>query len=179
MPAKIKTYDIEREQAFKMKTKSYTKLLVAGELSVERQVEIRQTWLSPLEVKEGATAGLPRTRIRRENEKNTRDPKLTHCAKYPLSNNSSVEIEQKISEGDYKTLQDWAESKGLKEVVKIRTYLKSPTNSVVSVDFYPDHPLQVTIEVEAKEGHAGKLEVPDWITTGVAAGNITVFDKRG
>lgn len=163
----MKTYDRELELGFEVSAAQAIKAITRENLAILNQNIIHQTWLEEGEVGDYKF----RTRIRKT-EIAYPDAiiswagKCEYTTKYSKSDEQAVvqdntELNAEITLEEYEKLKKIYEAAGKEEVVKIRTYFRTPLNtlSIYTLDTYPNEKGdRARIEIEFKN----KQEMEDW-----------------
>lgn len=163
----MKTYDRELELGFEVSAAKAIKIMTRENLVILNQNIIHQTWLEEGEVGDYKF----RTRIRKT-EIAYPDAiiswagKCEYTTKYSKSDEQAavqdnMELNAEITPEEYEKLKKIYEAAGREEVVKIRTYFRTPLNtlSIYTLDTYPNEKGdRARIEIEFKN----KQEMEDW-----------------
>lgn len=170
----MKTYDRELELGFEVSAAQAIKTITRENLVIIHQNLIHQTWLE-----EGAIGDYKfRTRIRRTkavrsdmlgswvNLNGSWDDGCEYTTKYSKSDETAakqdnMELNVEITLEEYEKLRKIYEAAGKEEIVKIRTYFRTPLNtlSIYTLDTYPNEKGdRARIEIEFKN----KQEMEDW-----------------
>lgn len=163
----MKTYDRELELGFEVSAAQAIKAITRENLAILNQNIIHQTWLEEGEVGDYKF----RTRIRKT-EIAYPDAiiswagKCEYTTKYSKSDEQAavqdnMELNAEITLEEYEKLKKIYEAAGKEEVVKIRTYFRTPLNtlSIYTLDTYPNEKGdRARIEIEFKN----KQEMEDW-----------------
>lgn len=163
----MKTYDRELELGFEVSAAQAIKAITRENLAILNQNIIHQTWLEEGEVGDYKF----RTRIRKT-EIAYPDAiiswagKCEFTTKYSKSDEQAavqdnMELNAEITLEEYEKLKKIYEAAGKEEVVKIRTYFRTPLNtlSIYTLDTYPNEKGdRARIEIEFKN----KQEMEDW-----------------
>ena len=167
----MKTYDRELELGFEVSAAKAIKIITRENLVIDNQLLIHQTWLEEGEVGDYKF----RTRIRKTEvvypDLKT-DPfgvwlnKCEFTTKYSKNNEraavqDNMELNAEITPEEYQKLKAIYQAAGKEEVVKIRTYFRTPLNalSIYTLDTYPNEKGdRARIEIEFKN----KQEMEDW-----------------
>lgn len=163
----MKTYDRELELGFEVSAAQAIKAITRENLAILNQNIIHQTWLEEGEVGDYKF----RTRIRKT-EIAYPDAiiswagKCEYTTKYSKSDEQAavqdnMELNAEITPEEYEKLKKIYEAAGKEEVVKIRTYFRTPLNtlSIYTLDTYPNEKGdRARIEIEFKN----KQEMEDW-----------------
>lgn len=163
----MKTYDRELELGFEVSAAQAIKAITRENLIILQQNIIHQTWLEESEVGDYKF----RTRIRRTeiaypDANGSWTGKCEFTTKYSKSDEQAavqdnMELNAEITPEEYEKLKKIYEAAGKEEVVKIRTYFRTPLNtlSVYTLDTYPNEKGdRARIEIEFKN----KQEMEDW-----------------
>ena len=142
----MKTYDRELELGFEVSAAQAIKAITRENLAILNQNIIHQTWLEEGEVGDYKF----RTRIRKT-EIAYPDAiiswtgKCEYTTKYSKSDEQAavqdnMELNAEITLEEYEKLKKIYEAAGKEEVVKIRTYFRTPLNtlSIYTLDTYPN-----------------------------------------
>lgn len=169
----MKTYDRELELGFEVSAAQAIKIITREGLSILNQNIIHQTWLEEGEVGDYKF----RTRIRRTEitYPTVYEPfagKYEFTTKYSKSDEQAtvqdnMELNAEITLEEYEKLKKIYEAAGKEEVVKIRTYFRTPLNtlSIYTLDTYPNEEGdRARIEIEFKNKQEMKQwRAPDWL----------------
>lgn len=163
----MKTYDRELELGFEVSAAKAIKIMIRENLVILNQNIIHQTWLEEGEVGDYKF----RTRIRRTeitypDANGSWAGKCEYTTKYSKSNEQAavqdnMELNAEITPEEYEKLKKIYAAAGKEEVVKIRTYFRTPLNtlSIYTLDTYPNEKGdRARIEIEFKN----KQEMEDW-----------------
>lgn len=163
----MKTYDRELELGFEVSAAQAIKAITRENMIILQQNIIHQTWLEEGEVGDYKF----RTRIRRTEiaypeEIGSWAGKCEFTTKYSKSDEQAavqdnMELNAEITPEEYEKLKKIYEAAGKEEVVKIRTYFRTPLNtlSIYTLDTYPNEKGdRARIEIEFKN----KQEMEDW-----------------
>ena len=163
----MKTYDRELELGFEVSAAQAVKIITRENLVILQQNIIHQTWLEEGEVGDYKF----RTRIRRTeitypDANGSWAGKCEYTTKYSKSDEQAavqdnMELNAEITPEEYEKLKKIYEAAGKEEVVKIRTYFRTPLNtlSIYTLDTYPNEKGdRARIEIEFKN----KQEMEDW-----------------
>lgn len=169
----MKTYDRELELGFEVSAAQAIKIITREGLSILNQNIIHQTWLEEGEVGDYKF----RTRIRRT-EITYPDADLSYASKceyttkYSKSDEKAaaqdnMELNAEITSEEYERLKKIYEAAGKEEVVKIRTYFRTPLNtlSIYTLDTYPNEEgdrARIEIEFKSKE-EMYRWKAPAWL----------------
>lgn len=163
----MKTYDRELELGFEVSAAQAIKAITRENLVILNQNIIHQMWLEDGEVGDYKF----RTRIRKT-EIAYPDAiiswagKCEYTTKYSKSDEQAavqdnMELNAEITPEEYEKLKKIYEAAGKEEVVKIRTYFRTPLNtlSIYTLDTYPNEKGdRARIEIEFRN----KQEMEDW-----------------
>lgn len=169
----MKTYEREIELSFEVSAAKAIKIITREGLSILNQNIIHQTWLEEGEVGDYKF----RTRIRRTEitYPTVHEPFAGKCeftTKYSKNNEKAaaqdnMELNAEITLEEYEKLKKIYEAAGKEEVVKIRTYFRTPLNtlSIYTLDTYPNEEGdKARIEIEFKNKQEMKQwRAPDWL----------------
>lgn len=169
----MKTYEREIELSFEVSAAKAIKIITREGLSILNQNIIHQTWLEEGEVGDYKF----RTRIRRTEitYPTVHEPFAGKCeftTKYSKNNEQAtvqdnMELNAEITLEEYEKLKKIYEAAGKEEVVKIRTYFRTPLNtlSIYTLDTYPNEEGdKARIEIEFKNKQEMKQwRAPDWL----------------
>lgn len=163
----MKTYDRELELGFEVSAAQAIKAITRENMIILQQNIIHQTWLEEGEVGDYKF----RTRIRRTEiaYPTVHEPfagKCEYTTKYSKNDEQAavqdnMELNAEITPEEYERLKKIYEVAGKEEVVKIRTYFRTPLNtlSIYTLDTYPNEKGdRARIEIEFKN----KQEMEDW-----------------
>lgn len=163
----MKTYDRELELGFEVSAAQAIKAITRENMIILQQNIIHQTWLEEGEVGDYKF----RTRIRRTeiaypDTNGSWAGKCEFTTKYSKSDETAavqdnMELNAEITPEEYEKLKKIYEAAGKEEVVKIRTYFRTPLNtlSIYTLDTYPNEKGdRARIEIEFKN----KQEMEDW-----------------
>lgn len=163
----MKTYDRELELGFEVSAAKAIKAITRENMIILQQNIIHQTWLEEGEVSDYKF----RTRIRRTeiaypDANGSWAGKCEFTTKYSKSDEQAavqdnMELNAEITPEEYEKLKKIYEAAGKEEVVKIRTYFRTPLNtlSIYTLDTYPNEKGdRARIEIEFKN----KQEMEDW-----------------
>lgn len=163
----MKTYDRELELGFEVSAAKAIKIITREGLSILNQNIIHQTWLEEGEISDYKF----RTRIRRTeiaypDANGSWAGKCEFTTKYSKSDEQAavqdnMELNAEITLEEYEKLKKIYEAAGKEEIVKIRTYFRTPLNtlSIYTLDTYPNEKGdRARIEIEFKN----KQEMEDW-----------------
>lgn len=163
----MKTYDRELELGFEVSAAQAIKAITRENMIILQQNIIHQTWLE-----EGKVGDYKfRTRIRRTeitypDANGSWAGKCEFTTKYSKSDEQAagqdnMELNAEITPEEYEKLKKIYAAAGKEEVVKIRTYFRTPLNtlSIYTLDTYPNEKGdRARIEIEFKN----KQEMEDW-----------------
>ena len=163
----MKTYDRELELGFEVSATKAIKIITRENLVIFQQNIIHQTWLEEGEVGDYKF----RTRIRRTeiaypDADGSWAGKCEFTTKYSKNDEKAatqdnMEFNAEITPEEYEKLKKIYEVAGKEEVVKIRTYFRTPLNtlSIYTLDTYPNEKGdRARVEIEFKN----KQEMEDW-----------------
>lgn len=163
----MKTYDRELELGFEVSAAQAIKAITRENMIILQQNIIHQTWLEDGEVSDYKF----RTRIRRTeitypDANGSWAGKCEFTTKYSKSDEQAavqdnMELNAEITPEEYEKLKKIYAAAGKEEVVKIRTYFRTPLNtlSIYTLDTYPNEKGdRARIEIEFKN----KQEMEDW-----------------
>lgn len=163
----MKTYDRELELGFEVSAAQAIKAITRENMIILQQNIIHQTWLEEGEVGDYKF----RTRIRRTeitypDANGSWAGKCEYTTKYSKSDEQAavqdnMELNAEIMPEEYEKLKKIYAAAGKEEVVKIRTYFRTPLNtlSIYTLDTYPNEKGdRARIEIEFKN----KQEMEDW-----------------
>lgn len=168
----MKTYDRELELGFEVSSAQAIKAITRENMIILKQNIIHQTWLEDGEVSDYKF----RTRIRRTeiaypDANGSWAGKCEFTTKYSKSNEQAavqdnMELNAEITPEEYEKLKKIYAVAGKEEVVKIRTYFRTPLNtlSIYTLDTYPNEEgdrARIEIEFKSKE-EMSRLKAPDW-----------------
>lgn len=169
----MKTYDRELELGFEVSSAQAVKIITRENLVILQQNIIHQTWLEEGEVGDYKF----RTRIRRTeitypNANGSWEGKCEFTTKYSKNDEQAaaqdnMELNAEITPEEYEKLKKIYEAVGKEEVVKIRTYFKTPLNtlSIYTLDTYPNEEgdrARIEIEFKNKE-EMYRWKAPAWL----------------
>lgn len=169
----MKQFDRELEYSFSVSVTQAIKIITREGLSILNQNIIHQTWLEEGEVGDYKF----RTRIRRTEitYPTVHEPFAGKCeftTKYSKNDEKAaaqdnMELNAEITLEEYEKLKKIYEAAGKEEVVKIRTYFRTPLNtlSIYTLDTYPNEEGdKARIEIEFKNKQEMKQwRAPDWL----------------
>lgn len=163
----MKTYDRELELGFEVSAAQAIKAITRENMIILQQNIIHQTWLEEGKISDHKF----RTRIRRTEiaypaANGSWAGKCEFTTKYSKSDEQAavqdnMELNAEITPEEYEKLKKIYEAAGKEEVVKIRTYFRTPLNtlSIYTLDTYPNEKGdRARIEIEFKN----KQEMEDW-----------------
>lgn len=168
----MKTYDRELELGFEVSTTKAIKIITRENLVIFQQNIIHQTWLEEGEIGDYKF----RTRIRRTeisypDADGSWAGKCEFTTKYSKNDEKAatqdnMELNVEITPEEYEKLKKIYEVAGKEEVVKIRTYFRTPLNtlSIYTLDTYPNEKgdrARVEIEFKNKQ-EMEEWKAPDW-----------------
>lgn len=168
----MKTYDRELELGFEVSAAQAIKAITRENMIILQQNIIHQTWLEEGEVGDYKF----RTRIRRTEitYPPVHEPFAGKCeftTKYSKNDETAVEqdnmeLNAEITPEEYQKLKKIYEAAGKEEVMKIRTYFRTPLNtlSIYTLDTYPNEEgdrARIEIEFKSKE-EMSRWKAPDW-----------------
>ncbi len=168
----MKTYDRELELGFEVSATKAIKSIIRENLVIFQQNIIHQTWLEEGEVGDYKF----RTRIRRTEitYPAVHEPfagKCKYTTKYSKNDEKAaeqdnMELNAEITTEEYEKLKKIYQAAGKEEVMKIRTYFRTPLNtlSIYTLDTYPNEEgdrARIEIEFKSKEEMEG-WKAPDW-----------------
>ena len=169
----MKTYDHELELGFEVSAAQAIKIMTRENLVILNQNIIHQTWLE-----EGKVGDYKfRTRIRRTeiaypDANGSWAGKCEFTTKYSKSDEQAavqdnMELNAEITPEEYDKLKKIYGAAGKEEVVKIRTYFRTPLNelSIYTLDTYPNEEgdrARIEIEFKSKE-EMRRWKAPNWL----------------
>ena len=169
----MKQYERELELGFEVSAAQVIKIITRENLIILQQNIIHQTWLEEGEVGDYKF----RTRIRKT-EISYPDAidswagKCEFTTKYSKSNEKAaaqdnMELNAEITPEEYEKLEKIYKAAGKEEVVKIRTYFRTPLNtlSIYTLDTYPKEKgdrARIEIEFKNKE-EMQQWKMPKWL----------------
>lgn len=168
----METYDRELELGFEVSAAKAIKIITREGLSILNQNIIHQTWLEEGEVGDYKF----RTRIRRTeiaypDANGSWVGKCEYTTKYSKNDEraavqDNMELNAEITPEEYEKLKKIYEATGKEEVVKIRTYFRTPLNtlSIYTLDTYPNEEgdrARIEIEFKSKE-EMDRWKAPEW-----------------
>lgn len=168
----MKTYDRELELGFEVSAAKAMKIITRENLVILQQNIIHQTWLEEGEVGDYKF----RTRIRRTeisypDADGSWAGKCEFTTKYSKNDEKAavqdnMELNAEITPEEYEKLKKIYEVAGKEEVMKIRTYFRTPLNtlSIYTLDTYPNEKGdRARIEIEFKnKQEMEEWKAPDW-----------------
>lgn len=169
----MKTYDRELELGFEVSAAKAIKIMTRENLVILNQNIIRQMWLEEGEVGDYKF----RTRIRRTeitypDANGSWAGKCEYTTKYSKGDEQAtvqdnMELNAEITPEEYEKLKKIYEAAGKEEVVKIRTYFRTPLNtlSIYTLDTYPNEEggrARIEIEFKSKE-EMYRWKAPAWL----------------
>lgn len=169
----MKTYDRELELGFEVSAAQAIKAITRENMIILQQNIIHQTWLEEGEVSDYKF----RTRIRRTeiaypDANGSWAGKCEFTTKYSKSDEQAavqdnMELNAEITPEEYEKLKKIYAAAGKEEVVKIRTYFRTPLNtlSIYTLDTYPNEKgdrARIEIEFKNKQEMEG-WRAPDWL----------------
>lgn len=169
----MKTYDRELELGFEVSAAQAVKIITRENLVILQQNIIHQTWLEEGEVGDYKF----RTRIRKTeisypDANGSWSGKCEFTTKYSKSDEKAavqdnMELNAEITPEEYEKLKKIYEAAGKEEVVKIRTYFRTPLNtlSIYTLDTYPNEEgdrARIEIEFKNKE-EMYRWKAPAWL----------------
>ena len=169
----MKTYDRELELGFEVSAAQAIKAITRENMIILQQNIIHQTWLEEGEVSDYKF----RTRIRRTeiaypDANGSWAGKCEFTTKYSKSDEQAavqdnMELNAEIPPEEYEKLKKIYAAAGKEEVVKIRTYFRTPltTLSIYTLDTYPNEKgdrARIEIEFKNKQEMEG-WRAPDWL----------------
>ena len=168
-----KNFTLELELGFEVSAAQAIKAITRENLAILNQNIIHQTWLEEGEVSDYKF----RTRIRRTEitYPTVREPfagKCEYTTKYSKNDEKAavqdnMELNAEITLEEYEKLKKIYEAAGKEEVVKIRTYFRTPLNelSIYTLDTYPNEEgdrARIEIEFKSKE-ELYRWKAPAWL----------------
>lgn len=169
----MKTYDRELELGFEVSATKAIKIITRENLVILQQHIIHQTWLE-----EGKVGDYKfRTRIRSTkisypDTNRSWAGKCEFTTKYSKNDEKAaeqdnMELNAEITPEEYEKLKKIYEAAGKEEVVKIRTYFRTPLNtlSIYTLDTYPNEKgdrARIEIEFKSKE-EMDRWRAPAWL----------------
>ena len=176
----MRTYDRELELGFEVSAAKAIKIMTRENLVILNQNIIHQIWLE-----EGEVGGYKfRTRIRKTenmrsdlrgswvNLSGSWDGKYEFTTKYSKSDETAaeqdnMELNAKITLEEYQKLKKIYEAAGKEEVMKIRTYFRTPLDpfTTYTLDTYPNEEgdrARIEIEFSNKEDMK-RYRIPQWL----------------
>lgn len=169
----MKKYDRELELGFEVSAAQAVKIITRENLIILQQNIIHQTWLEEGEVGDYKF----RTRIRRTeiaypDANGSWEGKCEFTTKYSKSDEQAavqdnMELNAEITPEEYEKLKKIYEAAGKEEIVKIRTYFRTPLNtlSIYTLDTYPNEEgdrARIEIEFKNKE-EMYRWKAPAWL----------------
>lgn len=163
----MKTYDRELELGFEVSAAQAIKAITRENLAILNQNIIHQTWLEEGEVGDYKFhTRIRKTEIAYPDAIISWAGKCEYTTKYSKSDEQAavqdnMELNAEITPEEYEKLKKIYEAAGKEEVVKIRTYFRTPLNtlSIYTLDTYPNEKGdRARIEIEFKN----KQEMEDW-----------------
>lgn len=163
----MKQYDRELEYSFSVSAAQAAKLFRDGTLTPVATERITQTWLE-----QGEVGGYKIRRRIRKIEALTYDKVIyEYTTKYSKNDEKAatqdnMELNAEITPEEYEKLKKIYEVAGKEEVVKIRTYFRTPLNtlSIYTLDTYPNEEgdrARIEIEFKSKE-EMSRWKAHDW-----------------
>ena len=169
----MKTYDQELELGFEVSATKAMKIITRENLVILQQNIIHQTWLE-----EGKVGDYKfRTRIRKTeitypDANGSWEGKCEFTTKYSKSDEQAavqdnMELNAEITPEEYEKLKKIYEAAGKEEVMKIRTYFRTPLNtlSIYTLDTYPNEEgdrARIESEFKNKE-EMYRWKAPAWL----------------
>lgn len=169
----MKTYDRELELGFEVSAAQAIKIMTRENFVILNQNIIHQTWLE-----EGKVGDYKfRTRIRRTEiaYPDVHEPFAGKCeftTKYSKNDEKAaeqdnMELNAEITQEEYEKLKKIYQAAGKEEVMKIRTYFRTPLNelSIYTLDTYPNEKgdrARIEIEFKNKE-EMYRWKAPAWL----------------
>ena len=185
----MKTYDHELELSFEVSAAQAIKIITREGLSILNQNIIHQTWLE-----EGKVGDYKfRTRIRRTeitypDANGSWEGKCEFTTKYSKNDEKAaeqdnMELNAEITQEEYEKLKKIYQAAGKEEVVKIRTYFRTPLNtlSIYTLDTYPNEKgdrARIEIEFVNKEA-MDRWKAPDWFKELIGSKDAGKAGKAG
>lgn len=169
----MKTYERELELGFEVSATQAVKIITRENLVILQQNIIHQTWLE-----EGKVGDYKfRTRIRKTeitypDANGSWEGKCEFTTKYSKSDEQAavqdnMELNAEITPEEYEKLKKIYEVAGKEEVMKIRTYFRTPLNtlSIYTLDTYPNEKGdRARIEIEFKnKQEMYRWKAPAWL----------------
>ena len=169
----MKTYDRELELGFEVSATKAMKVITRENLVIIQQNIIHQTWLEEGEIGDYKF----RTRIRRTeitypDANGSWEGKCEFTTKYSKNDEQvavqdNMELNAEITQEEYEKLKKIYQAAGKEEVVKIRTYFRTPLNelSIYTLDTYPNEKgdrARIEIEFSSKEDMK-QYRIPQWL----------------
>ena len=169
----MKTYDRELELGFEVSAAQAVKIITRENLVILQQNIIHQTWLEEGEVGDYKfRTRIRRTEIAHPDAIDSWAGKCEFTTKYSKSDEKAaaqdnMELNAEITPEEYQKLKKIYEAAGKEEVVKIRTYFRTPLNtlSIYTLDTYPNEKGdRARIEIEFKnKQEMRQWEMPKWL----------------
>lgn len=169
----MKTYDRELELGFEVSAAQAIKIITREGLSILNQNIIHQTWLEEGEVGDYKfRTRIRKTEITHPDANGSWAGKCEYTTKYSKNNEKAatqdnMELNAEITLEEYEKLKKIYEAASKEEVVKIRTYFRTPLNtlSIYTLDTYPNEKGdRARIEIEFKNKQEMKQwRAPDWL----------------
>lgn len=169
----MKTYDRELELGFEVSAAQAIKTLTRENMIITHQNIIHQTWLEEGEIGDYKfRTRIRRTEITHPDANGSWAGKCEYTTKYSKNDEKAaaqdnMELNAEITLEEYEKLKKIYEAAGKKEVVKIRTYFRTPLNtlSIYTLDTYPNEEGdKARIEIEFKNKQEMKQwRAPDWL----------------
>lgn len=164
----MKIYDRELELGFEVSAAKAIKIITREGFSILMQNTIHQTWLE-----EGKVGDYKfRTRIRKTEIISPEAADYVYTTKYSKNDEQAaeqdnMELNTGITPEEYEKLKKIYEAAGKEEVVKIRTYFRTPLNtlSIYTLDTYPNEEgdrARIEIEFKNKE-EMYRWKAPAWL----------------
>ena len=169
----MKTYDRELELGFEVSATKAMKIITRENLVILQQNIIHQTWLEEGEVGDYKfRTRIRRTEIAHPDAIDSWAGKCEFTTKYSKSDEKAaaqdnMELNAEITPEEYQKLKKIYEAAGKEEVVKIRTYFRTPLNtlSIYTLDTYPNEKgdrARIEIEFKSKE-EMYRWKAPAWL----------------
>lgn len=169
----MKTYDRELELGFEVSAAQAIKAITRENLAILNQNIIHQTWLEEGEVGDYKFhTRIRKTEIAYPDAIISWAGKCEYTTKYSKSDEQAavqdnMELNAEITPEEYEKLKKIYEAAGKEEVVKIRTYFRTPLNtlSIYTLDTYPNEKgdrARIEIEFKNKQEMEG-WRAPDWL----------------
>ena len=162
----MKTYDRELELGFEVSAAQVIKIITRENLVILQQNIIHQTWLEEGEVGDYKfRTRIRRTEIAHPEEIGSWAGKCEFTTKYSKSDEKAAA--QDNMELNAETTPEEYQAAGKEEVVKIRTYFRTPLNtlSIYTLDTYPNEKgdrARIEIEFKSKE-EMQQWKMPKWL----------------